>query len=220
MLADTLSARLIYSRILPMTLPARSGSPTPSGPWPRPAKGKAAPPRSVHPGEVRALENVWEPLARAPTAPRATAIVPPAGTDRLASEYCRNCRVPNKDLAPSAESPSKAQEPAHSRPLAHTTRRLPPPPPQTWRNPDSPGRATRDLPRIDQRGCTPLPASAAHNHTPDGPLPPTPPTQSRDHARPPCYTPSPSPPSWTDFPDTVTARVAAPSDHLPSTPAG
>src|SRR5208337_1792185 len=186
-------ARRIYSRCLQTTPPANSGSPKPSHPWPPPPAGKVVPPRSAHPAEAHARENVLEPPVPALTAPRATATVARPGTDRPPSEHCRSCRAPNKDWVPSAKSPSKARKPARSHPFVHRARRLPPSPPPTWRNPDSPAPATGGLPRIDRRGCTLPPRSAAHSHTPDGPLPPTAPVQSRDRARPAGCTLSPAP---------------------------
>src|ERR1700687_811199 len=219
MLADTLSAQRIYSRFLQMTLPASSGSPKPLDPYPPLAAGKAVPPRSFHAEEARAPENVLEPPVPALTAPRATAIVLRRRTDRPSSEYCRSCRAPNKDWVPSPKPPNKAQSPAHSRPFDHTDRRLPPSPPPTWRNPDSPGRAKRGLPRIDRRGCRLPPMPAAHSHTPDDPSPPTAPVQSRDHARRVGCTLSRGPPRHTGSPDTELARAPTAADRFPSTPA-
>src|ERR1019366_1367667 len=166
--ANTLPAQQTYSRCLRTTLRANSGSPKPSDPWPPPAAGK--------------------------TAPRATAIALLPDTDHPSSEYCRSCRAPNKDLVPSPESPNKAHRPAHSRPFVHISRQVPPCPLPIWSNPDLPGRAKRGPPRTGRRGCTLPPAPAAHNHTPDGLLLPTPPAQSRDHARPAGCTLSRAPP--------------------------
>src|ERR1039458_5579410 len=217
-LADTRPARRTHSRSLRTTLPANSGSPKPWDPWPPPAAGKVAPPRSVHPAEVRVPGSVLGPPLPAPTAPRATAMVPRPCTVRPVSEYCRSCRAPNKDWVPFPGSPSTAQTPVHSRPFVHTTRRLPPFPLPISRNPDSPAPATREPPQIGRRGCKLPSVPAAHSHTPDDPLPPTAPVQSRDRARPAGCTLSPAPPPHTDSPDTEIARAPASADRFPSTP--
>src|SRR5208282_4930267 len=207
--ADTLPAQRTYCRCLRATLRASSGSPKPSDPWSPPAAGKAAPPRSAHPVEVRVPESVSEPLVPGLTAPRVTAIALLPDTDHPSSEYCRSCRAPNKDLVPSPESPNKVQKPAHSRPFLHISRRVPPYLLPIWSNPDLPGRAKRGLPRIDRRGCTLPRAPAAHNRNPDGPLPPFPPAQSRAHVRPAGCTLSRVPPPHTDFLDTELPRASA-----------
>src|ERR1039458_930045 len=217
--ADTPPAQRTHSRSLRTTLRANSGSPRPSDPWPPPAAGKTAPPRSVHPAEVRALESASEPLVPALTAPRATTNALRPCTGRPSSGYCRSCRAPNKDLVPYPESPSRAQRPAHSRPFVHTTQPLRPSPLPTWRNPDPPAPAKPDLPRIGPRGCMLPRALAVHSHTPDDPSPLTAPVQSRARARPGGCTLSPVPPPHTDSPDTKIARAPAVTDRFPSTPA-
>src|ERR1700720_3965388 len=124
--ADTRRGRRICFRFFPGTRLANSGSPKPSGPWLQPGADTVAPLGSGHPAGGRGPESVSGRPVPALTARRGSTIVLHPCTGHSVGEYCRSCRVRNRDSAPSPGSPNTATTPARNRPSGHISLPLPP----------------------------------------------------------------------------------------------